>query len=196
MAADEHAALSRWFWRALFSHRYSGNPQRNIKHDIEEAVKLRQGEKGPSRIFRSAPIPASSPPTRSTFARLPPRPSCCSSPGCTRARSSRANSSTSTQCWPNRIAASTTTVTPGAALLRAGFENEQINTLANFASVARQNRTISDKLPSAYRGLMPVDANQILASALIPESLFADSYEYFLGQRANIAARQKPNCSI
>jgi hypothetical protein len=41
---SERAELVRWFWRAAFSHRYSGNPGRNIKRDIEEAVKLRLGE--------------------------------------------------------------------------------------------------------------------------------------------------------
>ena len=38
---DEHAELRRWFWRTAFSHRYSGNPQRNIRRDIDQAVELR-----------------------------------------------------------------------------------------------------------------------------------------------------------
>lgn len=36
--------LLRWFWRSSFGHRYSGNPLRNIRADVAEALKLRRGE--------------------------------------------------------------------------------------------------------------------------------------------------------
>ncbi len=36
--------LLRWFWRSSFGHRYSGNPRRNIKNDVGEAIKLRKGQ--------------------------------------------------------------------------------------------------------------------------------------------------------
>ena len=44
VSAEEHEVLQTWFWRCAFSHRYSGNPQRNIRHDIREAVKLLEGK--------------------------------------------------------------------------------------------------------------------------------------------------------
>ncbi len=48
VSADDTQTLLRWFWRSTFAHRYSGNPGRNIKHDVEQAVALRKG--GPSTL--------------------------------------------------------------------------------------------------------------------------------------------------
>jgi len=42
--SSDAQTLLRWFWRSSFVHRYSGNPGRNIRRDVEEAVKLRNGE--------------------------------------------------------------------------------------------------------------------------------------------------------
>lgn len=42
--SGDRETLLRWFWRSSFVHRYSGNPARNIKLDVQEAVKLRNGD--------------------------------------------------------------------------------------------------------------------------------------------------------
>lgn len=43
-SAETHAILKRWFWRACFSRRYSGQTVRAARTDIAEMVKLKNGE--------------------------------------------------------------------------------------------------------------------------------------------------------
>ena len=40
---DQRRAINRWFWRSAFSRRYSAGVLRNLKADIEEMEKLRDG---------------------------------------------------------------------------------------------------------------------------------------------------------
>lgn len=62
-----------------------------------------------------------------------------------------------------------------------------VNCIANFAFLSRsENRTISDKAPSEYRSLMEGHEDEILASQLIPASLFADDFDAFVVERMKL----------
>jgi hypothetical protein len=182
----QRATLVRWFWRSCFSHRYSGNPQRNIRRDIVEAVNLREG--APSALT-DMPLPAGSDFfTRYRFsirtvatkafilllAQQHPRTFLSGEPIKVDKVLAEPNRSEYHHCFPK-------------ARLATTRSSEEINALANFAVISRaDNRTISDKLPSEYRALMPADASDIQRSAVIPDSLFADDFDLFIQERSRM----------
>lgn len=43
MSDEQRKVLVKWFWKTCFSRRYSSGVLRNLKTDIEEMVKLRNG---------------------------------------------------------------------------------------------------------------------------------------------------------
>lgn len=189
VTGDEHAELTRWFWRTALSHRYSGNPQRNIKRDIEQAISLRLT--GSSRLAEIPYEPDLAFFTSQTFnirtvstktfililANLHPLTFLSGELVELDEVLSEPNRSEYHHCFPR------------AALRDAGYSPEETDVLANFAIISRaENRAISKKVPSAYRDLMPSDVRGILASALIPPSLFDDDYERFLNDRAELLA--------
>ena len=180
----ERRELLRWFWRSSFSHRYSGNPGRNIKRDVEEALKLRNGETttladivvtiGPS--FFTVNRFASKNVATKTFvlmlASLGPRSFLSGAAVKLDVVLSEPNRSEYHHCYPK------------AALRDLNVELDRINALANFAIISRSdNRTISNKAPSVYRGKMPTDTSEIQAGALIPDSLFVDDFDLFIADR-------------
>ncbi len=50
----QHRTLVEWFWRTLFSHRYSSGTKRNLEADIREAKKLRDDGGSNLGAFESA----------------------------------------------------------------------------------------------------------------------------------------------
>jgi hypothetical protein len=189
LSDPQHADLLRWFWRSSFSHRYSGNPQRNIKRDIAEAVNLRDGN--PSELAGTAvEVEAEFFVTNrvsirtvasKTFvlllAQRTPRAFMSGERINLERVLAEANRSEYHHCYPR------------AFLERSGVAPELANSLANVAIITRiENRTISDRAPSEYRASMPEDVSRVLESALLPESLFGDNYDIFLSERASMLA--------
>lgn len=185
LSDSERATLARWFWRTCFSHRYSGNPQRNIRRDIEEAVKLREGE--PSALgdisgtvdgdfFVEHRFNIRTVATKSfilLLAHAHPLTFLSGQPIKVDKVLARPNRSEYHHCYPK-------------AKLK-DRPNDAVNVLANFAIISSiENKRISDKLPSEYRAFMPKDASDVLERSAIPESLFADDYTQFLQDRAAI----------
>lgn len=186
----DRRVLLRWFWRTSFSHRYSGNPMRNIRADAEQARALRLGE--PSTLdqnafeidesyflgnsFRQANV-ASKCLILMLVARAP-RSFISGSPVDLDAVLSEPNRREFHHCFPQ------------AYLLSNGIEADRarINALANIAFITRvDNRTILDKAPSEYRTLMPGDTlAQITDPAMLPGSLFDDDWPRFLTERASL----------
>lgn len=185
VTSKQHAELTRWFWRSCFVHRYSGNPQRNIKRDIGEAVRLRQGQASQlSEIsasvdqryfvenafsFRTVAsktfilLLASMHPQSLLSGELISLDEVLSEP----------NRREYHHCYPR------------ANLAAQRRSPAEINALANFAIVSRaENREINNRKPSEYRAMMPADTSAIQASALLPDSLFSDDYDRFLADRA------------
>ena len=185
VTGDQHAALCRWFWRACFSHRYSGNPQRNMKRDIEEAVKLRQGKSSQLAEIAAAIEPkyflenvfsfrtVASKTLILLLASLHPRTLLSGEPVALDEVLSEPNRREYHHCFPR------------AYLASEDRSAARINALANFAMVSRsENREISNMKPSEYRELMPADTAPIQEAAMLPDSLFADNYDNFLPERA------------
>ncbi len=75
---------------------------------------------------------------------------------------------------------------PQKFLKASGRGNRDINRLANFAVIsAGDNKTLGGKAPSEYKAKMNhSNMSSVLSSATVPESLFDDNYDAFLGDRA------------
>ncbi|HET6506032.1 MAG TPA: DUF262 domain-containing protein [Baekduia sp.] len=187
----DYEVLRRWFWRSCFSHRFSGNPQRNLRRDIVEAVRLRRGEPSDLDSIGGAPDSrfyvahrfnirtVASKTLILQMAHFHPRSFLSGELVALERVLSEPNRSEYHHCFPR------------ARLLALGMPDSAINVLANIAMISRaENRTISDKLPSEYRSLMPDDAVAILDAAGIPETLFDDDYETFIGQRCQLLAER------
>lgn len=188
---EERATLTRWFWRSCFSHRYSGNPQRNIRRDIQEALALRRGEESAladvtaavdESFFLSHQFSVRTVASKTfilLLAHFRPRSFLSGELVELDRVLAEPNRSEYHHCHPR------------ARLAAIGVPDSRINALANIAMISRaENRTISDRLPSEYRELMPTDADSILESAQVPTNLFADDYEPFVTSRARLLAER------
>ncbi|MEU8165389.1 DUF262 domain-containing protein [Micromonospora sp. NPDC049004] len=190
---DQRQELVTWFWRSCFSHRYSGNPQRNIKRDIEESLKLRKGEESSlaevtsslkASFFLTNGFSIRNVATK-TFVLLlasrAPKTFLSGEPVSLDDVLSEPNRREYHHCYPRAFLAS---LNP-----QDNSWSSRANALANFAIISRaENRIISDKAPSKYRSLMPTEVQAVMDSALLPPSLFDDDYAKFAIERAEMLA--------
>ncbi len=183
----QRTELLRWFWRSCFSRRYSSGVLRNLKSDIEEIQKLRDDGASSLAEFACSVEPAFFSDNRfyvgtvntKTFILLLAhhRPlSFVSGQPVSLADVLRDyNRNEFHHIFPQ-------------AFLRAGGRNiEEINKLANFVFMGRQdNNTLGGLAPSEYKERMNnTSVKEILDHALCPEDLFADDYDAFLRLRAD-----------
>lgn len=75
---------------------------------------------------------------------------------------------------------------PKSYLQKNGYEQKQINCLANFCFLSKSdNQKISNKKPSEYRTEMPENVKIIFDSAFIDETIFvSDDFNRFIKSRA------------
>lgn len=187
----ERKTLLRWFWRTAFSHRYSGNPSRNIKADVQSAMALRDGTPWDldhlsprvlpdfflSNEFRASTVASKT--LILLLVRRGPRSFLSGEQLNLDEVLAEPNAKEIHHCFPR------------AYLIKSGIEDDltAINSLANMAIISRgDNRAISAKAPSKYRPLMPDDISEIAASALLPNELFADDWGGYRRARADLLA--------
>ena len=86
---------------------------------------------------------------------------------------------------------------PRAFLKSSGQTTPADSVLANFAFLSRtDNRQLGGTAPSAYKGQMAQNWEEILAAALCPRTLFDDKYQTFLEERSAIlSAKAEELCS-
>lgn len=184
----QRSVLLKWFWRTSFTHRYSGNPLRNVRNDVVEAVKLRNSEPSTldaipavvttdfylDRVFNASTVASK------TFilqlARHHPRSFISGQPIDLVDVLSEPNRKEYHHAFPR------------AYLQGLGIESSEVNSIANFSFVNRaENRTIGAKAPSAYRvDNMPERVGEIQSSQLLPDSLFTDNWNEFRRERADM----------
>ncbi|TDE13050.1 GmrSD restriction endonuclease domain-containing protein [Jiangella asiatica] len=187
---DQRSTLLRWFWRSSFGHRYSGNPGRNIKTDVDEALKLRQGADSAldaitanvdDSFFSRNTFNARTVATKTFILMLAGNHPLTFLSGQNVSLEevlSEPNRKEFHHCAPKAW------VAKGNA---AGAD--RVGALANFAIISRtENRTIKDLAPSEYRKSMPVDITRISQAAFIPGSLWADEFDTFIAERAKLLA--------
>lgn len=186
----ERTVLLRWFWRSSFGHRYSGNPGRNIKSDVEAAMELRMDATSISlgdvpvnldvAYFLGNQFNSRTVATKTMIlllASLGPKSFISGQNVKLDVVLSEPNRHEYHHCFPRNF----------LKQLPTPPEDKQINALANFAIISRaENRKISDRRPSAYRADMPADIDAIKRGALLPDALFLDNYDHFVKERAQL----------
>ena len=187
----DREVLLRWFWRTSFSHRYSGNPSRNVRADVEDAVRLRQGlpnildsisDEITSDFYLHRDFNVGSVASKVMILQLAAH----------HPRSFKSGSEIKLDdvlAEPNRKEYHHCFPKAYAVRNEINLGGISINCLANYAFLNRaENREISDKAPSVYRVDMPGNLDQVRASQLIPESLFSDEWLQFINDRAQMLA--------
>lgn len=186
---EQRRRINRWFWRVAFTKRYSSGVLRNLKTDIDEMRKLREGE--PSQLGEfSASVPAEfflentfgmgNVNTKTFILLLAQHAPLSFASGVPVDLADRLRSGNRTEFHH---------LMPRAFLTRTEQKKPSANALANFAFLSRaDNRILGGEAPSRYRRRMPTDIDEILLHALCPKSLFDDNYESFAIERAFILA--------
>jgi hypothetical protein len=186
--ASEMSTLKRWFWRACFAERYSGQTLRAARTDITEMAKLRRGEANDLGNFTVSV-------TDDWFLG-------------TSFRMNSARTATFVNLLANRTPRSFISgnkvdlkavlqaynksefhhIYPKAFLEEQGVDSRDINSLANFCFLSRaDNNKIRRKKPSVYRELMPDEEEslrEIFDAALLGEDDFDDDFDAFRRARA------------
>ncbi|GAB3607040.1 DUF262 domain-containing protein [Conyzicola nivalis] len=190
---SDRRVLLRWIWRTSFSHRYSGNPLRNVRSDVEEAIKLRKGDANsldairvdvPPAFFLDHAFRQSNVASKCLILMLAgrkPRTFLSGTFVDLGKVLSEPNRREYHHCFPQKY------------LINSGTDSDtkRISALANIAFISRvDNRTILAKAPSDYRSLMPTDIGAISEAALLPDSLFTDNWDLFLVERADLLASE------
>ncbi|WP_454926934.1 GmrSD restriction endonuclease domain-containing protein [Actinomyces oris] len=189
VSKEHRLALLRWFWRSSFSHRYSGNPKRNIAIDVEEAVKLCRGESSSlgatpvsvnESFYLSKGFNLNTVATKTFVLQLAQHCPLTFMDG-GEVDLGRALAEPSRRefhhCYPKHY------------LSTNGIEanSSRINDLVNRAFLKRaENNEISSRAPSEYRGLMAENIDSILESQLLPKEMFDDDWQKFRRLRAEM----------
>ncbi len=186
---EQRDQLVRWFWRSCFTHRYSGNPQGNIRRDIIEAVALRKGE--PSTLAR---VTATVDPSFFTSNAFSVRSVASKALILLLASMQPASLLSGERIHLEDVLAEPNRreyhhCFPRAFLKQQTRSDMEINALANFVLISRaDNRTLGGDAPSVYRKHLAANLEEVMQRALLPDSLFSDDYEMFLAERANMLA--------
>lgn len=188
---SQRRSIARWFWRLAFSARYSAGVLRHLDEDIKEMLALRNGSSSRlgefsveiySSLFVRNKFLAGSVATKTFVALL--------------AQSNPINFVSGLPIDLRRKLQSYNRkefhhLMPKSFLNDSG-QNEWLseNSLANFCFIARaDNREIGGLPPSQYREKMAANIEEILESHLCPPSLFADAYDTFCQERAEMLAK-------
>lgn len=182
----QRGSLERWFWKSCFSRRFSAAVLRNLKRDIDEILKLKAT--GASELdsftvaldeeyFIDQAFTIGTVHTKTLILLLANR------------GPRSFISGAAVDLGPVLQAYNREEfhhLMPRSFLKEQGLGTTDINRLANFAIIsAMDNKTLGGVAPSAYRKKMPPETiDDILISAVCPNSLFDDEYDVFIRARA------------
>ncbi len=185
--AQTYQALKRWFWRTCFSGRYTSQTRKTTIHDIEQVLKLKNGQPtsftnielniSPEFFLNTFRIGAAA---TKTFVLLlannTPRSLLSGKQIDLEKALQRYNRSEFHHIYPR------------AFLRESGVPEQNINVLGNFCFLsAAENKNIGRKRPSVYLADLVSNNHQereaTLTSAFCIADEFNDDYESFLHER-------------
>jgi hypothetical protein len=184
--------LERWFWRACFSERYSGQTNRVALNDIIEMAKLRNGKESTlgdfpasvgSDFFLGNVFRIGSARTAIFILLL------CTAEPRTFISGNKVDLGQVLQAY-NRFEFHH--MYPQAPLKDDDVDPREISCLANMCILSRtDNNKIRRRTPSAYRELMPdgEELAKILRGAITTRTLFTDNFGQFTTERAQMLAQ-------
>jgi hypothetical protein len=193
--------LKKWFWRACFAERYSGQTIRAARADVAEMAALREGTSADIANFPVSVLDGFFLETSfrmgsartATFVNL-----LASQEPRSFLSGNRVDLTAVLQAY-NR--SEFHHIFPKAYLEDQDVASKEINSLANFAFLSRDdNNKIRRKAPDVYRQLMPDDIDQldpILTGAFLEDEDFELPFEDFRQRRAaRLATRARALCEI
>jgi len=186
LSSMQRRELISWFWKSCFSRRFSAGVLTNLRRDISAARDLRDsGNPGLASItvsldvdyFSDNRFKISTVNTKAfvlLLAQFGPRSFVSGNPIKLHDVLMAYNRREFHHCFPR------------AFLSGQDREADEINLLANFVFLSAQdNKTLGGVAPSEYRQKMdPAHVPSILETALCPDSLFGDDYDYFIKERS------------
>lgn len=186
---EQRRAINRWFWRSAFSKRYSAGVLRNLKADIEEMEKLRDGQPHVLGTFEVSVSPnfftenifgMGNVNTKSFILMLAQTQPKSFISGAPLDLSEKLRTSNKTEFHH---------LMPRAFLKTSGQTEPEESVLANFAFLSRtDNRQLGGAAPSAYKTKMAPNWDEVIQSAICPAVLFDDQYQNFLKERSAMLA--------
>lgn len=184
---EQVQALKQWFWRTIFSRRYSSATKRNLENDIREAKRLRAGGANTLGQFEATVNVAffaerrfivGTVDTKAFILMLAAqRPKSIVNGG---------------DVQIGRVLAAGNKsefhhLFPQAFLKSNGLDPSQVNCLANFCMLsASDNKKVGSKSPIQYRDKLAENVDILLPSNLIPPSLFSDDFRRFVDDRSKL----------
>ncbi|TIS61283.1 MAG: DUF262 domain-containing protein [Mesorhizobium sp.] len=179
--------LKEWFWRVSYARRYSSGTKRNLENDIAAARVLRKDGVSTLGNFDSAVTAASFTDRKfiggtvdtKTFVLLLANQKPRSLVNGSNVHISKVLNAGNRAEFHHLF--------PQAFLRGKGVDPVAINSLVNFCILsAADNKKVGSKAPSEYRSKLVAEIDQVLASNLIPKSLFDDDFEKFRTDRADL----------
>ncbi|MDE2385961.1 MAG: hypothetical protein KGO53_15215, partial [Alphaproteobacteria bacterium] len=190
LSADQTRQIKRWFWRCSISRRYSSGVIRNLKEDIEQFSKLREGKKSDlgafavsidETFFLENTFGMGSVNTKTFILML-----CQKSP--LSLISGQPVDLDSTLKASNRNEYHH--LMPKAFLEATKQDAIDESALANFCFITRaENRKLGGIAPSKYQKELHIPIDQVLARSMIPLNLFDDDYVKFVKARSAMLAQ-------
>ncbi|HHT5657834.1 TPA: GmrSD restriction endonuclease domain-containing protein [Klebsiella pneumoniae] len=181
----QRRTIVRWFWRVSFSQRYSHGTMRNLSQDIDEIGKLKNNQPNTLGYF-AVNLTAD----RFKKEKFTLRTVTTSAFILMLAKSNPINFINGTNIGLDAKLRECNRkefhhLMPKAFLRDSGQDIYNESCLANFCFISRaDNRMLGGSRPSEYRQRMTGNVDAIIASHIIPESLFADDYQSFIDERS------------
>jgi hypothetical protein len=194
---NQRERIVKWFWKACFSRRYSGGVLRNLKTDIEEMVKLRDGEltkldtfnvKIDADFFTANSFKIDSVNTKVLvllLANHSPLSFISGQPINLDSVLRDYNRNEFHHIFPRSYLRD---LAISDANRLGGYDP---NCLANFCFMSRSdNNQLGGVAPSIYRSKMPQHSSAILDRAFAPSCLFTDEFPTFVKERAALLSAE------
>lgn len=184
---EQTRSILIWFWKVCFSKRYNSQPIKTIKNDIAEMVRLRENRQSTlgdftinlsSEIFKKESFRMSNVSTKTFILML--------------AQEKPKSFISGMNVDLGRVLKDYNKnefhhLYPKSYLKSINYEGKLINCLANLCFMSRtDNNQIGGLAPSQYREKMPENIDEILNRAFCPTSLFEDTFEKFIDERAEL----------
>lgn len=184
---EQVQTLRHWFWRSVFSRRYSSATKRNLENDIREAKNLRLGQQSNLGHFEASVSPALFEDRRFIAGTVDTKAFILML--ALHGPKSIVNGG---DVHIGRVLAAGNKsefhhLYPQAHLKRNNVDPAKVNCLANFCMLsASDNKKVGSKSPSVYRDKLAHNVDILLPSNLIPPSLFSDDFEKFVEDRSKL----------
>lgn len=184
---EQRRAINRWFWRSSFARRYSSGTLRNLKTDIDETAKLRDGKPNDlgavtvgldSTFFTESGFVLGNVNTKTFILMLAQAAPLSFISGAPVNLSEKLKAANRTEFHH---------LMPRAFLQNSGQGKGKEGILANMAFMSRvDNRQLGGVAPSEYRAKITGDETAILQHAICPTSLFNDNFDAFISERVQM----------